>query len=137
MTVAGDLPDWQGIVAPDPVIASLSDIGSSQTLVIANGNSQVRLWAIWLDIIQVSNASYTGVGQTCDGLIQQADGSSLLRITTNITTAKDRSDGRLVLPLNGFRTPMVGGLWSLTLLTGSTVANTFLHCNAGVIYSNP
>lgn len=138
MTIqTGDLPDWQTITSANFSSRSIGNQGANVTAPIIVTSNPMRLWAVWIRAVYASTAAYALGGSVIAVTITDTAGQTHLRMHFNITQAKDKDSGQLCIPMYGVPIGIVGGLYEVDLVTTVADANTALHADGGVVFSQP
>ena len=136
-TPLGDLPDWQTIVNPPILPASISNQTGGLNGTLLQSTSPFRVWGLWISALFSSNAAYAAALNNIASQIKDGAGNVLLEIDLDIRVANTAQHAELSLNIPGFTPALIGGFYTITLSTGASPANTDYRASAGLFYSVP
>lgn len=136
-TPMGDLPDWQTLVTPNILTASILDQTGGLNSRILSLSTPYRLWGVWLSYRFSTNAAYSAGLASAVNEIQDDLGNVILAISGSLRLANTATSGALSLAIPGFTPAPNAGFYNINLVSGVTPANTDFHISGGVYYSSP
>lgn len=136
-TPMGDLPDWQTLVTPQIVAATLFDQGGGVSATLRLSTSPFRVWGVWVAFRYSSNSVYAAGLGSAGVEIQDAAGNTLIAISGSVRVANQVVNGGLAIPIPGFTPQIAGVSYQVNLVTAATVANTDFRASGGIYFSVP
>lgn len=134
---AGDQPDWQTLVSPQIVVASIIDQANNLNSAIFQSTSPFRVWGVWVRGSAATAAAYAGGVQEIKTRILDGFGNAILEVAFHVIAANQIAHAELAIPLNGFTPAIAAGFYTIDLNTDPELANTFYKGSGGIFYSQP
>lgn len=138
MTVPmGDLPDWQTLVTPNILTASVIDQANNVNGNIFQSATPFRVWGLWVRGSAATSSTYAGGVQEIKTRLLDGFGNALLEVAFHLIAANQIAHAELAIPIGGYTPPLVAGNYTILLSTDPELANTFYKGSGGIFYSQP
>lgn len=136
-TPKGDIPDWQTLVTPQILVASILDQGAGGAGQIIQSGSPFRIWGVWVAHRFSSNNTFVTGGGAVITAIKDGMGNALLAVESDVRVANQVTWAHNSLPVPGFTPAFNAGSYQCQLVTSAAVANTAYFASGGILYSVP